>query len=88
MPVFLMISTHGVLCAFQMVNKMQDVKHEILLKPTSMMLDGMRMPFNSQRGGQSNETMAASLSGLPKPFKAATLESSSESGEFYFDRLY
>ena len=71
MPVFLMISTHGVLSAFQMVNKMEGVNYEILVKQANISVDGMRMPFAShqEKGAQQIEATSVSLAGLPKPFK-------------------
>ena len=83
MPIFLMISTHGVLCAFQMVNKMQGVNHDILLKHAAVNLDGMRMPLVSRReehGGQPAETAASSSAGLPKPFISSAFGSSTGYG--------
>ena len=68
-----------------MVNKMQGVNYDILVKRTAMNLEGMRMPFVSQReehGGQQAEAAASSSAGLPKPYISSAFGSSTGSGEF------
>ena len=79
MPIFLMISTHGVLCPYQMVNKRTGVNHQILVKQMAFNSDGMRKPLASDKPkpGRPKEAASFGLGALPKPFASSPVAGSS-----------
>ena len=79
-PLFMLVSTHGVLCTYQMMNKFEGVNHNVLVKAKAMSSDGVRRPMQASQLSTSQqppqvkpvEPKAAVVgSSLPKPFSAA-----------------
>lgn len=92
-PLFMLVSTHGILCTYQMLNKFQGVNHNVVVKATAMSLDGVRKPMQASQLSSSRqppqvkpvETKTGIVeSSLPKPFSGAAFGGFTSTGKQNF----